>query len=471
MSERAEPAAAQPAPAAHAPALRVPHPLVLLTLFILAAAALTWILPAGAFDRRDDPVTGRSVVVAGTYHAVEATPVGPFDALVSISRGMAEAADVIALVFLVGAAWWVVERTGVLGRGVDALARGLAGKRLLVIPACCVVFGAGGALVQMQEELVAFAPVLVLLVRRFGFDRLTAVAMSIGAAIVGAWFSPINPFMVGIAQKLAQLPLLSGWELRLPLLAAALAIWIWVTMRHAGRCAPEPPDPEAVPVVEPASRRGGLDGRDAVILGLVLITFVVYVVGVLAWDWGFDQMSGAFFLMGVVAGIIGGLGARGTAEAFVEGFRAMAYAALLIGFARAISVVLADGKVIDTIVQGMFAPISAIPGALAALTMTVLHTALHVPVPSTSGQAVLTMPILIPLSDLLGLSRQAMVLAYQYGVGPAEALSPTNGALMAMLAATGVRYDAWVRFAGKWVLLLFALGASGILLAIGLGLR
>jgi uncharacterized ion transporter superfamily protein YfcC len=385
----------------------------------------------------------------------------------------------------------VVERTGVLGRGVDALARGLARRRLLVIPACSLVFAAGGALVQMQEELVAFAPVLLLLVRRFGFDRLTAVAMSIGAAVVGAWFSPINPFIVGVAQQLAQLRLLSGWEIRLPLLAAALAVWIWATMRHAARSGPVGDESSAAPAGNGDRGTGNreaahgspfpgpgspepfaaprLSARDALILVLVLAAFTAYVVGVLAFDWGFDQMSAAFFLMGVVAGLVGGLGVRGTSEAFVEGFRAMAFAALLIGFARAISVVLAQGQVIDTIVQGLFAPVAGIPGALATVAMAVMHAVLHVPVPSTSGQAVLTMPILVPLADLLGLSRQVTVLAFQAGVGFTEMLTPTNGALMAMLAATGVRWDEWLRFALRWALLLMGLGVLATIAALALG--
>ncbi|HEU4565617.1 MAG TPA: hypothetical protein VFS05_13240 [Gemmatimonadaceae bacterium] len=446
--------------------LRIPHPLVLLTAFVLLAAALTWLLPAGEFLRRDDPATGRSVVVAGTYHQVEARPVGLFDAVVAIPRGIIAAADVVVLVFLVGGAWAVVERTGVLGRMVEALARALEDREWLVIPVCCIVFAVGGLLTQMEEELIAFVPVLVLLVRRFGFDRLTAVAISFGTSIVGAWFSPINPFMVGIAQKLAGVPLLSGSALRIVFLVVAVAIWIWAATRHALRTRTAP---ERLARGEIAGARFGW--REWVIVALVLVTFTVYVVGVLRLGWGFEQMSAAFFIMGVLAGLVGGLGLRGTADALVDGFRALTYAAVLIGFARAISVVLADGRIIDTIVQGMFAPVAGVPGAVAAMAMTVLHALLHIPVSSTSGQAVLTMPILVPLSDLLGISRQVTVLAYQYGAGFTEILTPTNGALMAMLAAAGVTFDEWLRFALRWAAVLLALGAVAILVALALGIR
>src|SRR5207247_5693614 len=169
-----------------------------------------------------------------------------------------------------------------------------------------------------------------------------------------------------------------------------------------------------------------------------------------------------FCLMGSFAGVVGGLRFDGTAPGFVEGFASMAFAGMVIGFARAIYVVLAEGHVIDTIVRGLFTPIAHLPVALSAVGMMAVHMVVHVPVPSVSGQAVLTMPILVPLSDLLGLSRQVTVLAYQYGAGLCELLTPTNGALMAILAAAGVRYDAWLRFAVPITLLLYALGGIAV---------
>ena len=182
-------------------------------------------------------------------------------------------------------------------------------------------------------------------------------------------------------------------------------------------------------------------------------------------------MAALFFVMGVVAGLCGGLGVGGTAAAFVDGFRAMAYAALLIGFARAIYVALDQGRIVDTIVRGLFTPVAGLPLALSALGMLLLHAAVHVAVPSPSGHAVLTLPILVPLSDLLGLSRQVTVLAYQYGGGLCELLTPTNGALMAILAAAGVRYEHWLKFALPLYGLLLGLGAVAIALGIAAGLR
>jgi uncharacterized ion transporter superfamily protein YfcC len=202
---------------------------------------------------------------------------------------------------------------------------------------------------------------------------------------------------------------------------------------------------------------------------VVLVGFVVFVVGELKYGWDFDRLAVVFFTMGVLAGLIGGLGITGTAEGFVDGFRAIAYASLLIGFARAIYVVMEEGSIVDTIVHGLFTPVANLPVTVSALAMMGLHTLVHLPVPSTSGHAVLTLPVLVPLSDLIGLSRQVTVLAYQYGAGLTNMLWPTNGALMAMLAAAGVTFDAWLRFAVPVLLGLFVLAAVAIGAGVAVG--
>lgn len=451
--------------------VRFPHPLALLVGFIVLAAALSWVLPAGEYARREDPATGREVVVAGTYGRVDPAPVGPFEALVAIPRGMAEAADVIFVVFLVGAAFTVLDRTGVLRRGTDRLVGRMHGRTLVVVPVLCVLSALGGVMINMQEEFIALVPALLVLTRRMGFDPLVAVASSLGAAAVGSSFSPINPFQVGIAQKLAQLPLLSAAPYRIAFLVLALAVWTAATMRYAvrHRAAPEEVARAAEEGAPAEAREGG--GRDAAILLLVLATFAVYVWGILRREWGFNEMAGLFFAMGVAVGLLGGLRVGGTVEAYVEGFREMAFAGLLIGFARAIYVVLQDGRIVDTIVNGLVTPIAGLPVALSALGMMAVHSVIHFPVPSVSGQAVLTMPVLVPVSDLLGLSRQVTVLAYQYGAGLTELIAPTNGALMAILIAADVRYERWLRFVLPLFFGLLALGAAAVMLAIAIGLR
>jgi uncharacterized ion transporter superfamily protein YfcC len=446
------------------PKLRIPHPLVLLSGCVFLAAAASYVVPAGEFDRALDEVTGRTVVVAGTYHEVEPAPVNLFRALVALPRGLASAGDVVFLVFLVGGAFTVVDETNALRRGVGWLVAKLHGRDLMVIPVVSVFFAVGGVVENMQEEIIALVPVLLILTRRMGFSPLVAAAMSAGPAFVGSAFSPINPFQVQIAQKLAELPLLSGSLFRILFLLVALAWWIGMTMRYAAATRTEAREVE--PGADDPLTRG-----DMVVFLLVFVTFGVVVQGIMSWGWGFDELSGAFFLMGIVVGAVAGLGVGGTADAYVKGFQSMAYAGVLIGFAKAIYVVLQDGRIVDTLVHVMFTPLEGLPVLASALGMMVAQTAIHVPVPSVSGQAVLTMPVLVPLSDLLGLSRQVTVLAYQYGAGLCDLVTPTNGALMAILGVAGVRFEDWMRFTLPLYLGLVALGAVAITVAVGIGLN
>jgi uncharacterized ion transporter superfamily protein YfcC len=447
---------------------RFPDPLTLLTACVLLGAAASWVVPAGQYDRREDAVTGRMVVVPGTYATVDPEPVGLFQALLAIPRGMINAADIIFLVFIAGGAFVVVDRTGALRVAVDALARALRGHGILVIPVVSLFFATGGTLLNTQEEIIALMPVLLILSRRVGFDATTAAAMSIGPAAVGSAFSPINPFQVVIAQQLAELPVLSGGLFRLVFLLVALGIWVAGTMRYAQRACAFPSAEEAAPG-EPtdAPDRGG---RTPLVLLFVLMAFGVFIFGMLRLGWGFNEMSAVFLAMGIASGLVGRLGVQRTAEAFVHGFREMTYAAMLIGFARAIYVVLEDGRIVDTLVHGLFIPTAELPLTLAAIAMMGVQAIVHVAVPSVSGQAVLTIPILTPLSDLIGLARQVTVLAYQYGAGLCDLLTPTNGALMAVLAAAGVRYDQWLRFALPLLALLAALGVLAIIIGIAIGL-
>lgn len=445
------------------PRLRLPHPLVLLSGCVFLAAAASYVLPAGEFDRQEDVATGRTVVVPGTFHEVDSSPVNLFRAVVALPRGMAEAADVIFLIFLIGGAFTVVDETGTLRRGVGWLVNKLKGRDILVIPVVSIVFATGGVVENMQEEIIALVPVLLILTRRIGFTPIVAVAMSAGAAFVGSAFSPINPFQVQIAQKLAELPLLSGAMFRIVFLILALVWWISFTMRHAAKTRVEPEEIED-------GDEAPLTGLDLVTLGLVAATFVVVVLGIMSWGWGFDELSAAFFVMGVAVGGLGKLGVTGTAEAYVKGFRSMAYAGILVGFARAIFVVLQDGRIVDTIVHAMFTPLESLPVLASALGMMAAQTAIHVPVPSVSGQAVLTMPVLVPLSDLLGMSRDVTVLAYQYGAGLCDLITPTNGALMAIIGVAGVRYEEWIKFTLPLYGGLIVLGAISIAVGIAIGL-
>jgi uncharacterized ion transporter superfamily protein YfcC len=436
--------------------IRLPHPLILLLGGVAVAAVLTAVLPAGEYDRKEDPATGRQVVVAGTYKPVDPAPVSPFAALVAIPRGFVEAADVVAVVLFVGGAWVVVDRLGTLGRLVAALVAAFRRRGLLAIPIVAFFFAAMGALENMQEEIIALVPVLLVLGRGLGVDRVTVVGMSAGAAMIGSAFGPTNPFQAGIAMKLAELPPASGSGLRTVSLLVAFTLWTAWTLRHAVRTRVAP---ETVAVT------AGPIGRDLGIFLLVLAPMGFYVWGAMFWGWGFNELSAGFFAAGMIAGLLGGLGLAGTSTAYLEGMQSLLPAAVLVGVARAITVVLGDGHVIDTILNGLAAPLADASATVAALLMIPVHAIVHVFVPSVSGHAVLTMPVLVPLSDLLSISRQVTVLAYQTGAGLTEMLTPTNGALMAILLAADVPFDKWIRFAIGGVTLALLVGIGAMVIA------
>ncbi|PYR12467.1 MAG: hypothetical protein DMG00_08875 [Acidobacteria bacterium] len=456
-------------------AFRLPNPSVLLLSGVLVAAALTWVLPAGQYDRRDDAATGRRVAVPGTYHSVPRAPVGLFAAAVAVPRGFVAAADVIAVIFFVGGAWFIVDRLGTLPAVVGGLVRTFGDRGLYIIPVVSAFFGVMGAVENMQEEIIPLIPVLLVLGRGLGVDAVVVVSMSMGAAMVGSAFGPTNPFQAGIAMKLAQLPLFAAGRLRLAMFVVGMIVWIAWTMRYASRnragrsaqslalqstlTVPSPGTNTVARGFQPSgcagaeargeSARAEARGfqpseppaadatwhpRHALILAIVVAPIGAYVYGALRLDWGFNELSGAFLVS----------------------------AALMIGIARSISLVLEDGHVIDTILYALASALTAAPKTVAALLMVPSQALIHIPVPSVSGHAMLTVPVFVALGDLLGMSRQVPVLAYQTGAGLMELLTPTNGALMAILLAAGVPYQRWVRFTVGGVLLLTAIGILAI---------
>ena len=455
--------------AAAAPAEKRIEPLLLLLGLIAFACASTWVLPAGRYERVRQEETGRTLVVPGSYHAVVATPVGAWEGLKAITRGLVDAAAVVVYVLLAGAALTVVELTGAMGRLVDRIAWTTRRRPVLIVPAVSVLFAAGGATYGMYDEVIAFLPALCLLTQRARFDALTAVAMSIGTASVAGTFSPIETFKLGIAQPLAEVPLFSGGVFRACVFVPAIVGWVGFVSWHASRVRrarllaageaaaadPEPPAP--------------LTRRDFVVLAMLNGTMGLLVLGAARLGWGLVDFSTAMLGMGLAAGLAGGLGPAGTARGLAEGFRRMAYAAVLVGVARAVLLVLQDGQVLDTLAYTLFSPLSALSREMSAVAMLFAQSLLAVPIPSDSGRAMVTMPIVVPLSDLLQLPRQATVVAYQYGSLAASLMTPTAGSFLAMLAIANVSFGRWFRFMLPAFAGLLLIGAVAIAIGVRTG--
>jgi len=435
--------------------LRLPHPLVLLLGGVAVAALLTWVLPAGEYQRIADPATGRSIVVPGTYAAVAASPVGPFAMLVGVTRGFAAGVEVILSILVVGGAFALLESTGALTRLLGALIGHTRRPRLL-IAMLCVVFAGFGAAESMHEEFIAMMPVLVVLSVGLGFGAITALGMSMGAALVGATFGPTNPFGAAIALRFAELPAMSAIGVRLGMLAVGVAIWTaYVLWRSEG----DDIRPElSAEIPAPPTR------RDFFALLVCVVPILIYSGGVLTLDWGINELTAMFLVSGFAVGLLQKRTLTETTTGFISGMELMLGAGLLVGVARAISVVLTDGQVIDPIIAGLVAPLGEMPALAAATLMIPVHAVLHIAVPSFSGQAVLTMPIMAPLADLLGFSRDGAVIAYQAGAIITDLINPTNGAMLAMLYKANVPYGRWVRFAVPGMLLMWGVAVVGIVI-------
>ncbi len=446
-------------------------PVLFIGSIILFAAILTWLVPAGRFERVRDSQSGRTLVVAGSYKPAPRNPVGPWGVLMSVPKGLKEAAEIVFFVLLAGGALTVVEATGAVGNLLNHSVSRFGDRPLLVLALVSSLFLIGGASESMYEEILAFIPLLCLLTSRLGLDSVMAVGVSVGTASVAGCFSPFNTFTLGISQPLAELPVFSGFAFRAVFFVLALGIWgaylAWYALRlrrPVSSNSDEVPDLRRTPV-------GKWSRRDNGVLVALNAGIASIVLGGIFLHWELVHFSAVFVLMGLLAGLAGGLGWRGTAEQFAEGFRRMVLAAALVGFARSISVVLADGLILDTIANVLFSPLRHLSLSISAIMMLVSESALAFPLPCESGRAVTSLPVVIPLADLLGLSRQMVVLAYQYSGLVSNLITPTAGALLAFLAVARVSFSKWLRFMAVPFVLLFALSLAAMVIGVKLGIR
>lgn len=441
---------------------KFPNALVIMLGFILFVSILTYIIPHGQYERVLDPEHGYETVVEGSFKVIEGEPLSLFQIFLAIPRGIIEAADLVVLIFLIGGSFYVIEKTGAMKEGIIFMTNVLKGKEEVALIIVSFLFATGGALNGLQEEIIAMTPVLLFFTRRLGYNPFVAVAVSFGSAVLGSSFSPMNPFAVSIAQKAAELPLLSGSAYRIVVFSLALILWTYMIIRYANKNKLEKEQ-------NTDFSNHVMSINSVIILSLSGLAFVVMIYGLLWKDWGFNEMSAEFFMLGIVVGLIGKLGLNGTSEAYIQGFKEMTFAAIIMGLAKSITLILKDGMIIDTIIYGLFTPLQYLPKSLAAVSMMVAQSLLHLPVPSYSGQAIMTMPVLSPLSDLIGLSRQVCVLAYQYGAVMMDMIVPTNGALMAIITIAGISYNNWLKFIMKPALVMMVLCAFAIVLAVFIG--
>lgn len=455
-----------------APASRAPDALLIILAVLLLAVGLTWVVPAGEFERGN--IGPRTVVVPGTYQRVEASPVAWHGLFTAPVKGFSDkdAAMIIGFVLFIGGAFAVINATGAITAGIHRLIRfagDSASRRRLVIPALMVAFSVGGNTFGMSEEVLVFILITIPLARRMGWDAIVGVAIPLIGAGVGFAGAAFNPFTVGIAQGISELPVFSGWPFRMGVWAVLTAIAIVYVMRYAARIE-RSPESSLLPVeqaVEPvAIHEEVLTPRRTGVLVLLGAGLGVLVWGVTRWDWYIIEIAGLFLGLGLGAAVIGGLGANQAAQSFSSGARDMVSAAVIIGLSRSVLLVMQEGRIIDTILHGMSQAIGDLPAALSVQAMFALQFGLNFFVPSGSGQAALTMPIMAPLADLLAIPRQAAVLAFQLGDGLCNFIIPTSGVLMGILSIARIPFGTWLRWVGWLMVWLIAAGMGFLALGV-----
>lgn len=435
-----------------------PHPFVILLGFILISWVATHFIPSGSFDRTIDEATGREIVISGSFEESEKTQLGIDQLVISIPEGIILGSDILVLILIIGGAFYVVEKTGALQVGVEALIYRFKGNTFILLILISLAFSIAGATIAMQEEIIAMVPVLLVLSRKLEYDIKTIVGLTLGSSLLGAGFSPINPFNGLLGQKLADLDVSEGLVFRLIIFGLALSIWTFLMIRKGKS---ESSSQEQLQF-KPAS----IGWRNGLILTLSLGGILAMGWGITQKDWGYNEMSGLFLVIGISCGLIGKLGINGTAKTYSEGFGEMIFAGVIVGLARAVYLILEKGQIIDSVIYALFSPLEGLPDQIAVTGLFFSQCLIHIPVPSTSGQNVLTIPLATPLMDLLGISRQLAVLSTQYATNMMDMLTPTNGGMMAVIAAAGVHYQDWIRFIFKSWLILMGISLISLFIAL-----
>lgn len=433
--------------------ITLPHIYILLFSIIVVCTILTWILPAGEFDRVVNEATGRTVAVAGTFHTVEQSPVGIFQMFQAIYNGMCDAGSVTFFVFISYASINIIISSGAFNGLVAGLLKVFKGKaRVAIIPIFMFIVGIASSTIGLFEEWFPFVPVFAGIAVAMGFDAIVGMAIVSFGAAMGYSGAMMNPFTVGVAQGIAEVAPMSGMGYRFFCHMALLVVGSALTIRYALKIQADPSkslvygETEHITMSEDDVQNSPFGIREKLVLLILLAGIIAVVYGCKVYGWYFAELSAVFVIMGILSAIVMGWGPNKIGELYSKGFTDIAMACMMIGLARGILMVLQAGNIIDTVVYYFSLPLAAFPSWFCGVAMLAMQTLLNFLIPSGSGQAATSMPIMAPLSDLLGVSRDTAVLAFQFGDGLSNVLWPTAfPAVMAGLA--GIKVEKWWKFA------------------------
>jgi uncharacterized ion transporter superfamily protein YfcC len=478
---------------------KFPSAFTILLLLTVVVAVLTYVIPAGRYD-----VDENGEPIPGSYHRVLPNPqrfrdaiTAPIPGMYGIQDGEGNiniynsgdlygAIDVALFILLIGGFLGVTMKTGAIDAGINAVVRRLGQRGKVLITVLMIIFAAGGTSYGMAEESLAFYPLILAALLALGFDALSAVAVILLGAGIGVIGSTINPFSVGIASGIADIPLADGIIYRIIILVVGTGLGIWFVRRYASKVQKDPSTSLVLDVKEENEKQflGGQAGQEApemttrrkVVLTLFLLSFVAMVIGVIPWSdlgitaiatrwWWFGELSALFMIMGIIIGLVGGLGEKGTVNAFIDGARDMMGVALVVAVARGISVVMTNGMIIDTVLYWCEQALSGLSSVAFINTIYLLYIPLSFLIPSSSGLATVTMPIMAPLASFAGVPEHLIVTAYATASGLVSLVTPTYAVVAGGLAIGRISFGVWWRWVALLVLLLALL--SMVVLSIG----
>lgn len=438
--------------------------LVLIFAIVVIAQLLTYLVPQGRFDREPVPGSpGKTMVVAGSYQPLaeaDQTTLWPWHCLMAIPKGLEAAMEIIFLVFLVGGVIKILRATGAIDAALHAAVQRLGAKPWILIAGCLSMFSLGAFTIGMGEEYVPLIPILVTMSLAMKMDAIVAMGMVWVPYGIGWAASAFNPFGVVIAKNIAGVPLESGTGFRFVMLAVFLLIAFQHVYAYARRIRKDP----SKSLVAHVDYSTGFDAPDdiklngarAAVLTVFLIGVVGFVIGAKYAGWYIHELNAVFLGIGIIAAALVRMAPSETSRNFIAGAAEMTSAALLIGVARAIQVVLDDGQIGDTVIQGIASLLDGASADVAAIGMLGVQTVCNFFIPSGSGQAYVTMPIMSPLAELTQVPQETAVLAYQFGDGFTNMVVPTSALVMGTLALGKIPYGAWVKFVTPLLLKLFA---------------
>lgn len=448
--------------------LKVPNTYLLIFSLLVIIAIMTWIIPGGKYERA--VIDGREVVVQNSFKYVDSNPQGFFALFIAPLKGFVEAGLIIGFVLIVGGAFNVLARTQAIDSLINKLAKAHKNSsflRTMFIPVLITMFSLGGATFGMNEEIIPFVLIIVPICLALGYDSIVGVAIPLVGAHVGFASAFLNPFNVGIAQGIAEVPLFSGIGYRVICWIVSTIVAILFMTYYVRKISK---NPERSPTYEQDNERRKNEHFDHVYNNdnhfslkhkLVLLTFalslLILVVGVVEFHWFIEEIAAMFFIMGIIVGIIGGLKSEELIKSFIDGAKDLVGTAFIIALARATLVISRDGQIIDTILYGLAPFIESSSPVFSSQKMFIVQAIINFFVHSGSGQAALTMPIMAPLADLAGVTRQTAILAFQLGEYT-NIIIPTSAVTMGALSMARVPWDKWAKWVFPLMIIFFLLG-------------